>query len=81
MPSWAPAGFENFLASSRCSTAAGFFQTRSALSDCDQDSEASQRGGAMRNSFFFFGGIVNSGPAHAHHTKRTFSFSLSQEIV
>ena len=80
MPSWAPAGspFENFQLQI-LDRSGGFLQTRSALSDCDQDSEASQRGGAMRNSVFFFGGIVNIGPAHAHHTKST--FSLSQEIV
>ena len=80
MPSWAPAGspFENFQLQI-LDRSGGFLQTRSALSDCDPESEASQRGGAI--VFFFFGGIVNSGPAHAHHTKRTFSFSLSQEIV
>ena len=54
MPSWAPAGspFENFQLQI-LDRSGGFLQTRSALSDCDQDSEASQRGGAMRNSVFF----------------------------
>ena len=54
MPSWAPAGspFENFQLQI-LDRSGGFLQTRSALSDCDRDSEASQRGGAMRNSVFF----------------------------